>query len=336
MKRLISLIIVSIIIASTFFVVPISAGAIISGDFEYELLSDTTIEITGYTGLDADLSIPSDLDGYTVTSIGREAFAYCSNITSILIPDSVISIGDNAFYWCWNLNSVTIPDSVTYIGYYAFYGCDRLSEIWIPDSVTSIGGEAFYGCYSLTEVTIPKSVKSIGNNAFYWCDNLERITVLNPECDIYDLESFREIYYEGSVLYESYFGTIPDYVTIYGYDDSTAYKYAKKVGNEFESLGRIPQEPNEPQTEPTTPTERPTEPPTVPPTQAPNEPKMGDVDGDGTVSVMDATIIQRSVAQLTTIEDEKTQYADTNKDGKVSIMDATIVQRFVAQLIPEI
>lgn len=63
---------------------------------------------------------------------------------------------------------------------------------------------------------------------------------------------------------------------------------------------------------------------------------LGDVDDDGRVSIMDATMIQRHIAQLTTISEERIKSADTDKDGKVSIMDATVIQRFIAQLIPEL
>lgn len=64
--------------------------------------------------------------------------------------------------------------------------------------------------------------------------------------------------------------------------------------------------------------------------------KIGDTDGDGKVTIMDATEIQRHIAQLTTISDDRLTCADTDKDGKVSIMDATMIQRFIAQLIPEL
>ncbi len=61
--------------------------------------------------------IPTD---GSVTSIGDSAFAWCTSLTSITIPDSVTSIDDSAFAWCISLTSVTIPDSVTSIGSDAF------------------------------------------------------------------------------------------------------------------------------------------------------------------------------------------------------------------------
>ncbi|MBQ7133645.1 MAG: dockerin type I repeat-containing protein [Ruminococcus sp.] len=62
---------------------------------------------------------------------------------------------------------------------------------------------------------------------------------------------------------------------------------------------------------------------------------VGDVDGDGKVSIMDATVIQRHIAQLESIKEDRLPYADTDKDGKVSIIDATMIQRLIAQLITE-
>ena len=63
-----------------------------------------------------------------VTSIGYEAFAYCS-LTSIEIPSSVTSIGNDAFWECDGLTSIEIPSSVTSIGNSAFSHCDGLTSI---------------------------------------------------------------------------------------------------------------------------------------------------------------------------------------------------------------
>ncbi|MGN0444070.1 MAG: leucine-rich repeat domain-containing protein [Acutalibacteraceae bacterium] len=109
--------------------------------------------------------------------IADEAFANCSALTSITIPDSVISIGDWAFEGCTGLTSITIPDSVISIGGSAFKYCSCLTSMTIPDSVTSIGYYTFAYCTSLTSITIPYSVISIGDWAFEGCTGLTSITV---------------------------------------------------------------------------------------------------------------------------------------------------------------
>lgn len=127
--------------------------------------SDFTIDengvLTKYAGSDGDVIIP---DG--VTSIGRSAFSYCADLTSITIPTSVTSIGLYAFFNCTGLTSVTIPGNVTSIGDEAFSGCTSLTSVTIGNGVTSIGEAVFSGCMSLTNVDIPTSITSIGLDAF--------------------------------------------------------------------------------------------------------------------------------------------------------------------------
>ena len=77
--------------------------------------------------------------------ISASAFAECSNLIAITLPNSLDSIGEEAFFWCQSLSSITIPNSVTSIGNYAFYYCP-LDEIKIPKNVTNIGTGAFIYC----------------------------------------------------------------------------------------------------------------------------------------------------------------------------------------------
>ena len=174
-----------------------------------------TIQLVKELGLDKLEVITSYmLDGYT--RIKSEAFSYCSDLTSITLPNSVTSIERNAFYGCTSLTSITIPNSVTTIGDDAFYGCTSLTSITLPNSVTSIGEWAFGWCTSLTSITIPNSVTSIGFNAFYACNKLKKVIIIdilyetqevtNGKCKAYkafkaDL-TCRDFQYEEGNIYE--------------------------------------------------------------------------------------------------------------------------------------
>ena len=148
-----------------------------TSDWEYEVLDDGTVSITRYTGSEAQVTIPSEIDGKTVTAIGYGAFYRYSSLTNVTIPDSVITIGDSAFADCSSLESVTIPNSVTAIGIYAFDSCTSLASVTIGNTVTTIGNSAFINCSSLVSVTIPDSVTTIGNSTFSNCESLTSITI---------------------------------------------------------------------------------------------------------------------------------------------------------------
>ena len=112
---------------------------------------------------------------YFKKSIPEAAFAHCTNLTSINIPDHITAIGHQAFMNCTSLKSIDIPSSVTKIGEWAFYRCDSLTDIVIPDGVKAIRAFAFERCFSLTSVTIPDSVHMIDMCAFQRCEKMTDI-----------------------------------------------------------------------------------------------------------------------------------------------------------------
>ena len=186
----------------------------------YNITSSTEVTVTGnglysYSG---NVVIPEqvthDSNTYSVTSIGDNAFTYCSGLTSVTIGDSVTTIGERAFYNCSDLTSVSIGNSVTSIGDYAFYGCRSLTSVTIPDSVTSIGDYAFCGCYSLTSVMIPDSVISIGDSAFCHSESLTSVTIGESVTFIGD-NAFRECTALASVTIGESVTSIGDYAFYY-------------------------------------------------------------------------------------------------------------------------
>ena len=197
-----------------------------SGALYYNTTSDTTVEVAyqskssdNYQGL-TTATIPETVTyngtTYSVTSIGKSAFMWCSSLTSVTIPNSVTSIGVHAFRGCSSLTSVTIPNSVTSIGESAFRGCSSLTSISIPNSVTSIGKWAFSGCSSLTSVTIPNSVTSIGKSAFRGCSSIADIycyATTPPVCD--DDNTFSSVSKLCNIHVPA--GTIPNYQVATGW-----------------------------------------------------------------------------------------------------------------------
>ncbi len=148
---------------------------------------------------DASYTIPEG-----VTSIGNDAFNYCTSLKSVIIPNTVTSIGNDAFYNCTSLKSVIIPNTVTSIGNDAFYRCTSLTSVIIPNTVTSIGNDAFNYCTSLTSVTIPNSVTSIGYSAFFWCRSLKSVIIPNSVTSIggyafYNCTSLKSVIIPNSV-----------------------------------------------------------------------------------------------------------------------------------------
>ena len=140
--------------------------------------------ITDCDGSVTKASIPAEIDGVAVTSIGEDAFLSCTSLTGVTIPNSVTRIGDRAFRNCTSLASIDIPNSVTDIGNFAFSGCTSLVSINIPNSVTRIGDSAFSGCTSLASIDIPNSVTDIGNFAFSGCTSLASIDIPNSVTSI--------------------------------------------------------------------------------------------------------------------------------------------------------
>ena len=134
-------------------------------------VSNDEVTLTGYTGTDPELIIPSEIEGKPVTAIADAAFRSNLTITFVSLPNTVTAIGDEAFGGCRNLADIAIPEGVKSIGDHAFSNC-ALTSVWLPDSLTSLGRGAFSNCKALELAVLGSGIQKIDLWTFENCSNL--------------------------------------------------------------------------------------------------------------------------------------------------------------------
>lgn len=165
-------------------------------DFEVDLdKKEYTAIITGYTGEDAEITVPAVIQAVIEVPLTEEEIAAleaqkaeaekAENAktdakeekksskkktkapTKHVIQDfNVIGIADGAFFANETIEAVTVEEGIETIGAAAFQNCKALKSIKLPESLTTIGVRAFYGCEVLSEMNIGANVNSIGYMAF--------------------------------------------------------------------------------------------------------------------------------------------------------------------------
>ena len=111
-----------------------------------------------------DLAVPEAIDGAPVTAIAAGAFSDLVDLERVSLPDSLTSIGAEAFARCTNLRAAKLGCALESIGEGTFRGCRRLERLDLPKSLTSIGNSAFSNT-SLSRLAIPSSCVNIGDDA---------------------------------------------------------------------------------------------------------------------------------------------------------------------------
>ncbi|MDE6088225.1 MAG: leucine-rich repeat domain-containing protein, partial [Oscillospiraceae bacterium] len=222
-------------------------------DIDGVLVSKDGTEIRQYpAGRTGSYEIPAG-----VTKIASNAFLN-DKLSGIVIPDGMEEIGSNVFKGCENLADVTLPDNLNLISYGMFHGCTALKQITLPGQVKTINGYAFYQT-SLTNVKLPESVENTYSYAYGGNDLLKEITFLNPNCTInsssiagYSISNADETPFvsdepdfDTENLYitttiKSMYRNTTATVTVCGYDDSSAQKFAEAKNYPFKSLGESP------------------------------------------------------------------------------------------------
>ena len=289
--------------------------------------------VSGVTGVGDRAFIFKELSKLSeplkVKSIGKEAFYRCNNLESLKAESGLEEIGDSAFFGCSKNTDVSLPDTVSKIGEQAFshnsfetfripasvteityaaFACnDRLAKADIPANVKRIGRLAYGVDTALEEVNISEGVTEIEKNAFLSCSSLKSITIPKSVTKIGD----NALGYKGRIFFdyeEKELKLVPDSLyedfSIRGYKGTAAETYAKENDITFIALDGED-----------------------------DKRECGDMTGDGKITIDDATMIQKSLAELITLTPEQKAAADTNADGKVDINDATQIQKYLAELV---
>ena len=252
-----------------------------SSDFEYTTNDDGTLTITGYRGKYGNITIPSEIDGKTVTKIvGRNLFMVREG-DSINIPASITEIQPNAFaqYESNKLKNINVDkDNPAYSSKDGvLFSKDGTKLLVYPQNreltssemesllqnVKEIGDYAFFMCYNfdLTDSTliIPDSVEVIGEYAFSGIVNghIKNLKLgknvksigykaffSNRGVPINEVTFPENIEFIGSGAFEtSFLDYTKENTTFKGYAGSYAELYCKAYGYKFESLGTAAEKP---------------------------------------------------------------------------------------------
>ena len=231
----------------------------------------------------------------------------------LVIPDDIAAIGTAAFAGDKALTSVYVPDSVTSIGQDAF-GETGIREVRLPEGLTELAPYLFYHCDSLTSVDIPETVTFIGLQAFAFCGALREL-VIPAGVEQADPNAFHMCGVLDSIVFLNPDMVMDPYSTfldngqykteflhenvIYGYTGSTAQAYAETFGNPFIAL----------------------------------DTSAGDLDGSGTVDLLDVIHLNRSLLGVEELDAGKRILADVDGSGKTDASDSLLILRYTVSLV---
>ena len=290
-----------------------------------------------------------------VTSIGDDAFTACESLTSINIPDGVTSIGNDAFSYCYNLSDVFYSNSDTewsnisigsdndYLASANIHyntSSDDYFETSRTEADCTTDGVIEYKCphgYTKTE-KIPAYGHNFINGICSRCgknelecfesahpyeDNCDESWTINKpgaksvsitfssQTEVEDGYDYIKIYDGKNNLIGSYTGTAlaSQCITVTG--DTAIIRLTSDSSNSYygfsiDSIDYVAE---------------------------PNALSVGDVNGDGEITILDATCIQKYIVQLEDFTDKQKEVADVNGDGTIDIMDSTQIQKYIVQLI---
>ena len=198
-------------------------------DFAYHINESGNVVIDDYIGTDSLLVFPNEIDGKTVTEIGK--LKKNNYVTEIQICNSVKIITDYAFSEWENLRRVSVFVDKEYIGNGAFAECPNL-ELAVIGEADKLGEGIFRNCKKLKEARIEGDTRILPKDTFAGCVALEDVR-LSLGLEAVDEGCFEECDLIGQLYMHKKVNSIksfPKNAKMIAYKDSYAYKYAQEKG----------------------------------------------------------------------------------------------------------
>ena len=252
-------------------------------------------------------------DGYSFTDLDANTISLCgwdNRSPDLVIPNKLgdyyfAEVADFGLRGNTGITSLDLSQATNFrrLGVYSFADCSELSgEVVLPLRITDLGRSSFENCYQLQSVVIYANIDTINSQCFYNCYSLSNV-ILPSDLKKIDSLAFANCSALNSILIPSSVKEISssafkdDYnLVIYCYTDSYAHQYAEENRIAHVLI---------------------------------DGDKIGDVNGDGVVDILDATEIQKYAAESTDFTDEQFELGDINKDGYCDVIDALLVQKSV-------
>lgn len=252
--------------------------------------------LIAYNGSESAVSVKSGVE-----KIAPCVFIKNTNLKSVSFPSSLYVIGMRSFAECTNLKSVSFPKNLVLIDQEAFAKCSSIAKLILPKNVRSVSKGAFTGCTNLTRVELGGYLQAISYGAFAGCESLKTVYIRDSLYKIedntfYGCDSLEYVRLPASVteIEEDAFNNCSN-VTVYA--EQTSYIVGHCTSKSI-SCSK----------------------------------ELGDVDGNGSINIVDATYIQMYLAKLKSFSEQQLINTDSNYSGDISILDATFIQSKIAKL----
>lgn len=181
------------------------AGGNCGADLKWSLDYDGNLVIYGEGAMQAEIG-KDGWRAYTekiktvtiekgVTSIGRNAFADCTNLKKAVLPSTLTLIDSSAFRDCTSLSDIKLPKNLKEIGSHTFNGCTSLTGINLPEGLTNLGDRGWgldtFANSGLKSITIPSTVTRMSGYCFLGCQDLKTATVAGTNLEL-GYQTFRD------------------------------------------------------------------------------------------------------------------------------------------------